>query len=91
MGILEYFNCIIISGDNGISKPDKRIFIEACELLKRQPGDCLYIGDSYENDIIGSKTAGMFSCWYNPSHVEDKQEIEPDLIIDKFEQLLSLL
>jgi putative hydrolase of the HAD superfamily len=60
--------------------------------LHRQPQECLYVGDSYANDVIGAKNAGMRACWLNRAEVKMPDEkTKPDFIIGKFEELPALL
>ena len=64
-GITRYFSQIIISGDVGASKPDKRIFEIAYEKMNVQPKDSLMIGDKYQTDIQGAINAGLNAIWVN--------------------------
>ena len=92
MGLRDLFACIVLSEEIGIRKPDPRIFLRAASLLHRQPQECLYVGDSYANDVIGAKTAGMLACWLNRAAVKMTDEkIKPDFIITKFAELPVLL
>lgn len=61
-GLSEYFEEVVISGDLGISKPDKRIFEEMIELMGVEPPEILYIGDDYEADFLGAYDAGINPC-----------------------------
>jgi HAD superfamily hydrolase (TIGR01549 family) len=82
LGIIHLLSCIILSEEVGIKKPDTAIFQKAVVALNRQPIDCLYIGDSYENDIIGARQAGMKACWLNPDHlIPPPSDIKPDFQI----------
>ena len=92
MGLRDLFACIVLSEEFGIRKPDLRIFHQAASLLHMQPQDCLYVGDSYANDVIGAKNAGMYACWLNPAAQKIPDEkIKPDFVIAKFEELPGLL
>ena len=55
----KYFRLVIFSSDLRYRKPGPRIFMEAARTLKLQPGELMYIGDSFENDIIPSIKLGM--------------------------------
>ena len=57
----------------GISKPDERIFHMVCE-------SGLYVGDSYENDVIGAKKAGWDVIWLNKY---GQQELIKKLILPR--------
>lgn len=43
----------------GISKPDPEIFLRTMELLGLPPERAIYVGDSYDNDVIGARAAGL--------------------------------
>lgn len=45
------FDCILVSGDLGYEKPDKRIFHAACNYLNVAPQNAIMIGDKLETDI----------------------------------------
>lgn len=53
------FDVIVFSSDVGFKKPDPRIFRVALDAMSLEPEDALFIGDSFENDILGAKKAGM--------------------------------
>jgi putative hydrolase of the HAD superfamily len=92
MGLRDLFSCIVLSEEFGIRKPDPRIFHQAALLLHMQPQECLYVGDSYINDVIGAKNAGMQACWLNrESATVPDEKIKPDYIITNFAELPVLL
>ncbi len=64
--ILKYFDVIVDSDLIGIRKPDKAIFHYALTKLNLQPDAVLYIGDSYEIDIVGAQNAGLNSVLFDP-------------------------
>jgi len=58
---LEHRPACIICGDSlAAAKPDPLPIRYACEQLKQQPGNCLYVGDAM-TDVIASKAAGTKS------------------------------
>ena len=92
MGLRDLFSCIVLSEEFGIRKPNPGIFHQAALLLHMQPQECLYVGDSYTNDVIGAKNAGMHVCWFNrDSQQIPDEKIKPDFVITKFEELPGLL
>ncbi|MGM0166018.1 hypothetical protein IGI39_000972 [Enterococcus sp. AZ135] len=56
---------ILISDGVQIQKPDPRIFKLMEEHLALSPESLLYIGDSFDNDVIGAKAAGWSVWWFN--------------------------
>jgi HAD superfamily hydrolase (TIGR01509 family) len=88
----HYFQIIILSENFGIRKPDSRIFHEASSQLDCQPRECLYIGDSFLNDIIGARNAGMYACWYNPGSLAiPESDIIPDIEIKSLDEIIAIL
>ncbi len=63
--LTELFGTVIISASFGIRKPGKEIFLAACEALESTPNECLFVGDSWEADIVGAKAVGMDTAWIN--------------------------
>ena len=69
--LINYFEFIISSADLGIRKPDSRKFEIALETLRLEPHDVWYIGDNWDADIIGAKSAQMTPVWFKeqfPDH-----------------------
>ncbi|OHD60956.1 MAG: hypothetical protein A2014_03035 [Spirochaetes bacterium GWF1_49_6] len=63
--ILHYFNNVIISSDTGYIKPHPKIFTQALKKDALQPNEAVFMGDSYRQDMIGAKIAGMKTIWLN--------------------------
>ncbi len=55
---------IFISDELHCIKPSPDFFNAVIKGLDCSPDECLMIGDSVGNDIIGAKRAGMKTCWY---------------------------
>jgi HAD superfamily hydrolase (TIGR01549 family) len=51
---------IVVSPETfGVAKPHAAIFHQALALLGVPPERTLYIGDSYDNDVVGARDAGL--------------------------------
>jgi putative hydrolase of the HAD superfamily len=50
---------IIDSTIVGVAKPDPAIFSFALDVLDAKPEHVAYVGDSYANDVVGARAAGM--------------------------------
>ncbi len=57
---------IVDSGVVGVTKPDPALFAPALAALDLDPGRCLYVGDSYRNDVVGGRAAGMAVAQIDP-------------------------
>jgi HAD superfamily hydrolase (TIGR01549 family) len=62
-GIERYFKSIIISVDTRWRKPRKEIFLMSAEEVGFPPSDIVFIGDNYDADIVGAKSAGFDTIW----------------------------
>lgn len=63
--ILKYMIDVIASSEYEFSKPDPRIFEEACKKNNISYADMCYIENDYEKDIISCLTLGIKAIWLN--------------------------
>ncbi|MBI2850686.1 MAG: HAD family hydrolase [Chloroflexi bacterium] len=68
------------------------MFYYAAGSLRVRPQECLHIGDSYADDVIGAK-GGMLACWFNPGRqsTPESESIRADFIISRLEEVPRLL
>jgi REG-2-like HAD superfamily hydrolase len=66
VGLRPHFELVVDSGLVGIDKPDPRIFQLAAERMGVQPHEAVYVGDIYEIDVLGARTAGMQAILIDP-------------------------
>ncbi|OJY32325.1 MAG: hypothetical protein BGP11_02860 [Rhodobacterales bacterium 65-51] len=52
------FDVTVVSGQEGILKPEARIYARLCDRAGLEPGDCLFIDDSLKN-VEGARAFGM--------------------------------
>ncbi len=57
---------IVDSSIVGVAKPDPRVFAPALAALRREPTQCVYVGDSERFDVRGAEAAGIRSLHYDP-------------------------
>lgn len=94
-GILKYINLIVASAEEGVAKPDRRIFEIALERSNCKPVNAIMIGDRIDNDIIPAKRMGMNTIWIKQGfgqYWNIKAEIEkPDFVVNNLTELCNLL
>ncbi len=73
--LTSLFEATLISAEFGLRKPRKEIFLAACEQLGTAPAETLFVGDSWESDVLGAKAVGMDTAWINPV---GNQQADPD-------------
>jgi putative hydrolase of the HAD superfamily len=59
LGVRDRFGVRVISGREGVEKPDLRIFELALERLSLDPAEAMYVGDNPEFDVVPAATLGM--------------------------------
>lgn len=62
-GIREYFDVIVSSAEEGVSKPDKRIFELALQRADCTAEEACMVGDRLDNDIVPAAELGMSTVW----------------------------
>ena len=64
--------------NEGVHKPDPRLFEITAERLGVKPQECIYVGDHPVNDIQGALSAGMGAIRMNFGWFKDK-DLRPDV------------
>lgn len=76
LGLSEFLEFALTSGEVSSWKPDPRIFAYALRRLGMQPGDAVYIGDNYYADVIGAKRAGIRPVLLDPDGIFPEADCE---------------
>lgn len=66
-GVLEYIDLVIASAEEGVAKPDMRIFQRALDRAGCIPQNAVMIGDRLDNDIAPANAIGMKTVWIKQS------------------------
>ena len=100
-GIGHRFRHHFISEKLGASKPSVVFFQAAMEemnlrqrelgLEEIRPEEVLMLGDSLTSDMAGGLAAGMQTCWYRRNAAENPGRIQPDMTIDRLEDLVKII
>ena len=59
LGVTRYFDVRVISGVEGVEKPDPRIFLLALDRMGVEAGEAVYVGDSVQFDVEPAAAVGM--------------------------------
>ncbi|MBP1989419.1 HAD family hydrolase [Paenibacillus eucommiae] len=78
---------------DGIRKPQSAIYETAMEAMKVTPEQCVMVGNSWKNDVVGPTKCGMDAIWIHAAHIKKvsqkklgKQKV---IIIRAFKHLLD--
>ncbi|MFE1629385.1 HAD family hydrolase [Brevibacillus reuszeri] len=93
LGLSGYFpqEHVFISELIGYHKPDPRIYTVAVEQLGVQREQVLFVGDTWDADVAGPIDAGFSAVWINMRGKEPKSAHKPLAVIERLDQLLSLV
>ena len=62
LGLDGLFDCRLWTEQSGYLKPHAEPFLELASCLGLAPKEILYVGNSYEYDIVGAKNVGMYAA-----------------------------
>lgn len=79
---------LFISSEIGFPKPDPRFFRAVEERLQLAPSQILLVGDDWTNDIMGARSAGWSTVWFDR---RDFASPEPATRVGQLSELLALL
>ena len=94
-GVMESIDIVVSSAEEGVSKPDSRIFEIALEKSGCAPQNAVMIGDRIDNDIVPAKKLGMKTIWVRQGFGQywtlcgDAEQ--PDGIVSGLQELCSIL
>jgi putative hydrolase of the HAD superfamily len=92
VGLLDYFDPIIVSGDHGYRKPDRRLFQLALDEMGVAAEDTLYVGNDMHRDIFGAREAGMTTVLFESDQGTSAYlDCVPDYRITDLRDLLKIL
>jgi HAD superfamily hydrolase (TIGR01509 family) len=58
-GLARRFDVMLDSAEEGVEKPDPRLFQLALERSQSEPADTVHVGDLYHVDVEGARAAGL--------------------------------
>ncbi len=80
LGLDQQFDAVIVAGDVGIYKPDVRVFEMLLKKLDVAAEHSLFVGDSYDADILGAHQAGMYTAWIKREEDAMTDGVQPTLV-----------
>ena len=94
-GIRQYFDLVVSSAEEGLEKPDPKIFILAMDRAGCKPEETYMIGDRLDNDIEPAAELGINTIWVRQgSFAYGSLELikhKPVYIVDDIADILQLL
>jgi putative hydrolase of the HAD superfamily len=92
VGLADYFDPIIVSGDYGFRKPDPRLFEYALQGLGVPAAQTVYVGNDMFRDIYGARQVGMRTIMFDSDQgAKHYEDCEPDYRITDYRELLQIM
>ena len=89
IGFRQLVDAIIVSGDLGIKKPDRRIFDAAAEATGESLAGSWMVGDAALHDIVGAAAVGAKTAWLHRGRSWPAEHVEPTVTLDDLTQLVD--
>ena len=87
----HFFKTIISSAAVKIRKPRPEIFTQALNALGVEPLDAVFVGDSMEADVEGSKKIGMRSIHLLRKQIQGDHRTKPDARVTSLAEALKII
>ena len=92
VGLLGYFDPIVVSGDYGYRKPDRRLFQAALDGMNVAAENAMYVGNDMHRDIFGAREAGRTTVMFDSDQGKKAYlDCVPDYTITDLRDLLTIL
>ncbi len=90
-GLAGFFDYILIEGEFGAGKPEKRVFQDGLQHLKAQAGESWMVGDDINRDIDGAMQLGIHGIWvdWRQNGLPPGTLVTPDRIIHTLAEVLA--
>lgn len=92
--IREYFDVIVSSAEEGVSKPDKRIFELALQRADCTAAEACMVGDRLDNDIAPAAEMGMSTVWVRQGWFgmgnADLARFKPNFTVDRISEVVGI-
>ena len=89
MGLVGYFDPIIISAYYGFRKPDTRLMVKALDTMKLLPTEVICVGNDMVRDIYGASRLGIKTIFIDSNQgTKSHENVTPDYFASRFEDVL---
>jgi HAD superfamily hydrolase (TIGR01509 family) len=94
LGLSDFFDCIILSYQVGVRKPNKRLYLEALKCLGLEADKCVFVADEI-SDLEGAREIGLKTILVLQGHSTFQEakdlNFKPDFQITKISEVTKIL
>ncbi len=87
----EYFDAAVFSYELKFRKPNKKIFLHACDLIDISPENVIFVGDRIKADVKGSSSCGMTPVLKKAYTNDGKRVPDGVAVIEKLSELPAII
>lgn len=94
VGLGHVFQFAVRADQEGVAKPDVRLFQMASERASVAMSDMIHVGDNPVDDVLGANLAGCRSIWFNRHGAQrwlDSWQGRPDAEIHNLKELPAVI
>jgi putative hydrolase of the HAD superfamily len=92
VGLSGCFDPIVVSGDFGYRKPDRRLFQAALDAMGMTAAEVVFVGNDMYRDVHGAQKVGMKAVFFKSNQgAQEKAGVKADYIIYRFPELLNAI
>jgi HAD superfamily hydrolase (TIGR01509 family) len=94
LGLADFFDCITLSYQVGVRKPDKRIYNEALRCLGFEANECVFVSDEI-SDLEGAREIGLKTILVLQGHdtFQEAKDLnfKPDFQVTQISEVTKIL
>lgn len=91
LGLEGLFRVVVTSAELGVRKPYPWIFLYALRMLKAGSSECVFVGNSLKNDVLGPMNIGMKAVLVDREDAYKEMSCAADFKIKSLEELPKIL
>ena len=90
-GLQPLFDSIVIEGEFGVGKPDRKVYEYSMEKLSANPQQTWMVGDNLYFDVGGAQDLGIWGIWvdWRRSGLPPDNDVTPDRIVQFISELID--
>ena len=89
LGLAAFFDVLIDSAEEGLEKPDPKLFALALARAGASPSEAVHVGDMYYVDIVGARAAGISAVLVDEADLKVKTDCRRIRSIAELPSLVS--